>query len=95
VEKMGKPREDMRKMGKTNTSFSEIKKTLHFTDHSRLGGLVVSVLATGPKGRGFDGILRVIKIRSTPSFGWEIKSQVTCRKILRHVKGLLKSHGDE
>jgi hypothetical protein len=33
---------------------------------------VVSVLATGPKGRGFepgqgDGFLRAIKIRSTPS----------------------------
>jgi hypothetical protein len=38
----------------------------------RLGGVVVSVLATGPKGCGFkpgqgDGFLRVIKIRSTPS----------------------------
>jgi hypothetical protein len=36
-----------------------------------LGGVVVSVLATGPKGRGFetgqgDGLLRAIKIRSTP-----------------------------
>jgi hypothetical protein len=33
--------------------------------HSRLGGVVVSVLATGPKGRGFkrgrgDGFLRAI-----------------------------------
>jgi hypothetical protein len=40
----------------------------------RLGGVVVSVLATGPKGRRFepgqgDGFLRAIKIRSTPSFG--------------------------
>jgi hypothetical protein len=40
-----------------------------------LGGVVVSVLATGPKGRGFEpgkgvGFLRAIKIRSTPSFGW-------------------------
>jgi hypothetical protein len=39
---------------------------------SRLGGVVVSVLATGPKGCGFepgqdDGFLRAIKIRSTPS----------------------------
>jgi hypothetical protein len=39
---------------------------------SRLGGVVFSVLVTGPKGRGFepcqgDGFLRVIKIRSTPS----------------------------
>jgi hypothetical protein len=39
---------------------------------SRLGGVVVSVLATGTKGCEFkpsqgDGFLRVIKIRSTPS----------------------------
>jgi hypothetical protein len=38
-----------------------------------LGGVVVSVFATGPKGCGFepcqgDGFLRAIKIRSTPSF---------------------------
>jgi hypothetical protein len=50
-----------------------------------LGGLVVSVLATGPKVRGFDPdrgrwILRVIKIRSTTSFG---RSHVVD---LRHVK---------
>jgi len=36
----------------------------------------------------------VIKIRSTPSFGWEVKPEVPCRKILWHVKDLLKSHGD-
>jgi hypothetical protein len=40
---------------------------------SRLGGVVISVLVTGPKGRVFkpgrgDGFLRAIKIRSTPSF---------------------------
>jgi hypothetical protein len=39
---------------------------------SRLGDVVVSVLATGPKGCRFkpgqgDEFLRVIKIRSTPS----------------------------
>jgi hypothetical protein len=39
---------------------------------SRLDGVVVSVLPTGLKGCGFepgqgDGLLRVIKIRSTPS----------------------------
>jgi hypothetical protein len=39
---------------------------------SRLGDVVVSVLATGPKGRRFehgqgDGFLREIKIRSTSS----------------------------
>jgi hypothetical protein len=42
-----------------------------------LGGLVVSVLATGPKVRGFDGFLRVIKIRS-PYFGGEVKPSVPC-----------------
>jgi hypothetical protein len=56
---------------------------------------VGSVLATGPKGRGFkpgrrDGFLRAIKIRSTPSFAWEVKPEVLCRKILRHVKDPLK-----
>jgi hypothetical protein len=60
---------------------------------------VVSVLATGPKGCGFepsqgDGFLRAIKIRSTPSFGWEVKPEVPCRKILRHVKDLFKPQGD-
>jgi hypothetical protein len=47
---------------------------------------VVSVLASGPKGRGFkpgrgDGFLRALKIRSTPSFGWEVKREVPCRKM--------------
>jgi hypothetical protein len=42
----------------------------------RLGDVVVSVLATGPKGCEFqpgqgDGFLRAIKIRSTPSFGYK------------------------
>jgi hypothetical protein len=61
---------------------------------------VVSVIATGPKGRGFepgqsDRFLRAIQIHSTFTFGWEVKPEVPCRKILRHVKELLKSHGDE
>jgi hypothetical protein len=60
---------------------------------------VVSVLATGPKGHRFepskgDGYLRAIKVRNTPSFGWEVKPKVPCHKILQHVKDLLKSHGD-
>jgi hypothetical protein len=47
---------------------------------SRLGGVVVSVLATGPKGREFEpgqgnGFLRTIKNRSTPAFGWEVKPE--------------------
>jgi hypothetical protein len=48
---------------------------------------VVSVLVTGSKGRGFkpgrgDGFLRAINVRSTPSFGWEVKPEVPCRKML-------------
>jgi hypothetical protein len=55
---------------------------------------VVTVLATGPKGRRFkpgrgDGFLRVIEIRITPSFGWEIKPEVPWCKILLHVKDSL------
>jgi hypothetical protein len=61
---------------------------------SRLGGAVVSEFATVPKVRGFktgrgDGFLRAIKIRSTPSFGREVKPEVRCSKILRHVKNPL------
>jgi hypothetical protein len=59
---------------------------VHLIFSSRLGGVVVSVLATGPKGCLFkpgrgDGFLRAIKIRSTPSFRWRIKPEVPCRKI--------------
>jgi hypothetical protein len=62
--------------------------------------LVVSVLATGPKGCGFEPAKAMDcngdkKIRSTPSFGWEVKSEVPCRKILRQVKDILKSQGNE
>jgi hypothetical protein len=58
---------------------------------SRLGGAMVRVLAIGPKIRRFtsgrgDGFLRAIKIRSTTSFGVEVKPSAPCRKILRHVK---------
>jgi hypothetical protein len=71
----------------------------NYTQQGRIGGVVVSVLATGPKGCGLepgqgDGFLRAIKIRSTPSFRWKVKPEVPCCKILRHVKELLKSHGD-
>jgi hypothetical protein len=67
--------------------------------NSRLGGVVVSVLATGPKGCGFepghgDGFFKGDKIRSTPFFEWEVKPEVPCRKSLRHVKDVLKLHGD-
>jgi hypothetical protein len=68
-----------------------VKKLYCKNDVCRLGGVVVSVLATGPKGCGFkpskgDGFLRAIKIRSTPSFGWEVKPEVPWRKMLQHVK---------
>jgi hypothetical protein len=46
---------------------------------------VVSVLATGPKVRGFKPRPRSMdfkgdKIRSTPSFGGEVKPSVPCRR---------------
>jgi hypothetical protein len=52
---------------------------------------MVRVLATGLNVRGFksgqsDGFLRVIKIRRTPSFGWEVKPKAPYRKILQLVK---------
>jgi hypothetical protein len=55
---------------------------------SRLGGVVVSVLDTGPKGYGFepgqgDGFSKIL---STPSFQMDVKPEVPCLKILRHVK---------
>jgi hypothetical protein len=47
---------------------------------SCLGGVMVSVLATGPKGCGFepgqgDGFFRTIKIHSTPSSRMGSKAQ--------------------
>jgi hypothetical protein len=58
---------------------------------------VVSLLTTGSKGSVFkpsrgDGFLRAIKIRSTTSFGWEVKPEVPCHKILQHVKDPLTNH---
>jgi hypothetical protein len=53
-----------------------------------LGGLVVIVLATGPKFAGSnpaEGNV-FLKIRSTTSFGREVNPSVSSRKILRHVK---------
>jgi hypothetical protein len=52
---------------------------------------VVIVLAAGPKVRGFKSgrgrwILRATKIRSTTSFGGNVKLSAKCRKILRYVK---------
>jgi hypothetical protein len=56
-----------------------------------LCGALVIVLAIGLNVRGFKfGRGRLIfkgdKIRSTTSFGGEVKPSATCRKILRHVK---------
>jgi hypothetical protein len=53
------------------------------------GGLVVSVLDIGPNVCGFKPgrgrwILKAIKIRSTSSFGGEVKPSAPCRKTLRH-----------
>jgi hypothetical protein len=52
---------------------------------------VVNVLAVGPKIRGLKPdqgrwIFRAIKIRSTLSFGGEIKPSVPCPEILRLLK---------
>jgi hypothetical protein len=77
------------------TGKSKAVNTHNHTYCSRLGGVVVSVLATGPKGRGFKpgrgaGVLRAIKIGSTPSFGYEVKPEVPYRKFVRHVKDPLR-----
>jgi hypothetical protein len=84
---------------RVNNSVSQFQRTamhtavgnVHLRNVSRLGGVVVSVLATGSKGCRFkhgrgDEYLRAIKIRSTPSFGWEVKPEAPCREILRHVE---------
>jgi hypothetical protein len=44
-----------------------------------LGGLLVSVFATGPKVRGWMDF-KGDKIRSTTSFGGEVKPSVPCRR---------------
>jgi hypothetical protein len=56
---------------------------------------MVGVLVIRPKigrfklGQG-DGFLMEIKIRSTPSFGGELKPETQRRKVLRHVKIICK-----
>jgi hypothetical protein len=57
----------------------------------RVRGVMVSVLVIRPRVRAFtpgqgDGLLIAIKIRSTPSFGEEVKQEAPCRNILRHIK---------
>jgi hypothetical protein len=56
-----------------------------------LGGLVVIVNAIGPSALRSNpaedyGFLRVINIRSTTSFGGEVKPSALCPKFLKHVK---------
>jgi hypothetical protein len=68
---------------------------------SRLGDVVVGVLATGPKGCGFepgqgDGFLRAIKIRSTPSS--RMGNKAGSSHVVRFygmLKNCSKSHRDE
>jgi hypothetical protein len=64
-----------------------------------LGGVMVTVLAIGPRVRASvpaesDGFLRAIKIRCTTSFGGEVKSPAPCRKILRNIKDTLRYDRD-
>jgi hypothetical protein len=61
-----------------------------------LGGVMISVLAIESKVRGFKSgrerrILRPIKIRSTPSFGGEVKPSVPCRKIFAACQRTIRS----
>jgi hypothetical protein len=58
---------------------------------TNLAGVMVIMLAIGSKGRGFkpgrdDEFLRTINIRSSTSFGEEVKPSAPCFKILRNVK---------
>jgi hypothetical protein len=79
-----KTRERKRVFRKKNYSAALI-----FTRHRRadvaLGGLVVSVLATGPQGSRVQTRPRTMdfkgdKIRTMPSFGGEVKPSVPCRR---------------
>jgi hypothetical protein len=53
-----------------------------------LGGVVVSVVATGPKGFGFKTRPRrwIFKDDKNPQHTFLSDGKVLCRKILRHVK---------
>jgi hypothetical protein len=64
-----------------------------------LGGIVVACLPLDPTFAGSkpaedDGLLSTIKIRSTTSFGGEVKPSVLCPKILRLVKEPYKYERD-
>jgi hypothetical protein len=82
---------DMVVSGMVTSPYQEKWLGLETTVFCHLGVAMVSVLATGPKDRGLkpshgNGHLRAIKICSTPTFGWEVKLEVPCRKILLHVR---------
>jgi hypothetical protein len=55
----------------------EVNYLTFIHERNRLGGLVVSVLATGPRGRG---------LKPDRGDGCEVKPEVPCHKILQHVK---------
>jgi hypothetical protein len=57
--------------------------------HCRLDGVVISVLATGPKDSGFKPG-RGDKIPQHTFLRMGIKPEIPCRKILRHVKDPLR-----
>jgi hypothetical protein len=72
--------------GKTEEKSQKLRQ-----DQVALGGVMVSVLPTGPKvcrfkpGQG-DKFLMAIKIYNIPSFRGEVKLKAPCHKILLHVK---------
>jgi hypothetical protein len=70
-------------------STAEYKILTSFRLISRLGGVVVSMLETGPNFAG-SNLTEAIKFRITHSFAWEVKPEVPCCKILRHVKDPLR-----
>jgi hypothetical protein len=60
-------------------------------DEVVLGGVIDIVLSLDPKFAGSnpaedEGLLMAIKIRSTTSFGGEVKPSAPCRNILWHIK---------
>jgi hypothetical protein len=71
--------------------YPKLNSNSSYYKHVGLGDVMVIILATGPKVRGFihgreREFLRAIKIHSTTSFGGKVKRSAPCHKILRHVK---------
>jgi hypothetical protein len=65
----------------------------------RIGGVIVSVLATGPNVRVFkpsrgDRFLSAIKNRNTPSFGGEVKPSAQVVKFYGMLKNSTKYERD-